>query len=77
MFYQNTVCDLRCTDTATAVVDGTTYYAQQVEITMTAISVPTIPYAACTFPDLIISTINPGDTITIVLQAPNSLNSLT
>jgi hypothetical protein len=64
LFHQSTDCFLRCTDTPTAVVAGETYFANPVEITLTN-SLDT-PVAECTFPDLILSTVSPGDTIAIV-----------
>jgi len=63
LFHQSTDCFLRCTDTPTAVVAGKTYFANPVEITLTN-SLDT-PAAECTFPDLILSTVSPGDTIAI------------
>jgi len=67
-FYQTTICYLRCTDRATARVGDKDYHAQDVFVTLTELENGPFhfrPFADCTFPDLTLSTISPGDTVTI------------
>lgn len=65
VYYQSTDCFLRCTDTPTAVVNGQSYFAATVQITLTDTLI--VPTAQFTFYDVLLSAISPGQTITIVL----------